>query len=81
MSFIIGRNGFDSDRNNNENSGQRTRGFGSNRGGEFWMIFFVFNKCFWIARNGDYQDRNNRFRNNQDEGNNENDGAQRFGST
>jgi hypothetical protein len=34
MSFIIGRNGFGGDRNNNdEDGGQRSGGFGSNRGG------------------------------------------------
>ncbi len=47
----------------------------------FGIVLFMFDRYFSIARNGDFQDRNNRFRNNQEEDNNENNGTQRFPST
>lgn len=69
-SSIKGRGGgFRGDRNNDENGDQRSGGFNNNRGGEFSGSFFLSYQCMSIARNGDFQDRNNRFRNNQDDGN------------
>lgn len=64
------RSGFRGERNNEENGGQRMGAFNNNyRGGEFSEGIRSFAPMFVsVARNGDFQDRNNRYRNNQDEG-------------
>lgn len=76
---IEGRSGFrGGDRNDEENSGPRRGGFNPGHGGKLSRSksLFLVHTYVFLARH-DFQDRNNRFRNNQDGGN---DGNPRFAS-